>query len=174
MVFKNSNTLFLFTFLVSLSFFNCNSDISDTNSITKKETSKYLNHGDSANYVGMNTCKLCHQSIYNSFIKTGMGKSFDLASKSKSSADFSKPDIYDKIADLHYKSYWNKDSLYINEFRIQKNEPLYSRKEQVNFIIGSGQHTYSHLQINNGYLNQMPMTYYTQKKKWDLPPGFEN
>ena len=174
MVFKNSNTLFLFTFLVSLSFFNCNSDISDKNSITKKETSKYLNHGDSANYVGMNTCKLCHQSIYNSFIKTGMGKSFDLASKSKSSADFSKPGIYDKIADLHYKAYWNKDSLYIHEFRIQKNETLYSRKEQVNFIIGSGQHTNSHLQINNGYLNQMPMTYYTQKKKWDLPPGFEN
>ncbi len=174
MVFKNSNTLFLFTFLVSLSFFNCNSDISDKNSITKKETSKYLNHGDSANYVGMNTCKLCHQSIYNSFIKTGMGKSFDIASKSKSSADFSKPGIYDKIADLHYKAYWNKDSLYIHEFRIQKNETLYSRKEQVNFIIGSGQHTNSHLQINNGYLNQMPMTYYTQKKKWDLPPGFEN
>ena len=174
MVFKNSNTLFLFTFLISLSFFNCNSDISDKNSITKKETSKYLNHGDSANYVGMNTCKLCHQSIYNSFIKTGMGKSFDLASKSKSSADFSKPSIYDKIADLHYKAYWNKDSLYIHEFRIQKNETLYSRKEQVNFIIGSGQHTNSHLQINNGYLNQMPMTYYTQKKKWDLPPGFEN
>ena len=174
MVFKNSNTLFLFTFLISLSFFNCNSDISDKNSITKKETSKYLNHGDSANYVGMNTCKLCHQSIYNSFIKTGMGKSFDLASKSKSSADFSKPGIYDKIADLHYKAYWNKDSLYIHEFRIQKNETLYSRKEQVNFIIGSGQHTNSHLQINNGYLNQMPMTYYTQKKKWDLPPGFEN
>ena len=174
MVFKNSNTLFLFTFLISLSFFNCNSDISDKNSITKKETSKYLNHGDSANYVGMNTCKLCHQSIYNSFIKTGMGKSFDLASKSKSSADFSKPGIYDKIADLNYKAYWNKDSLYIHEFRIQKNETLYSRKEQVNFIIGSGQHTNSHLQINNGYLNQMPMTYYTQKKKWDLPPGFEN
>ena len=174
MVFKNSNTLFLFTFLISLSFFNCNSDISDKNSLTKKETSKYLNHGDSANYVGMNTCKLCHQSIYNSFIKTGMGKSFDLASKSKSSADFSKPGIYDKIADLHYKAYWNKDSLYIHEFRIQKNETLYSRKEQVNFIIGSGQHTNSHLQINNGYLNQMPMTYYTQKKKWDLPPGFEN
>ena len=174
MVFKNSNTLFLFTFLISFSFFNCNSDISDKNSITKKETSKYLNHGDSANYVGMNTCKLCHQSIYNSFIKTGMGKSFDIASKSKSSADFSKPGIYDKIADLHYKAYWNKDSLYIHEFRIQKNETLYSRKEQVNFIIGSGQHTNSHLQINNGYLNQMPMTYYTQKKKWDLPPGFEN
>ena len=173
-VFKNSNTPFLFAFLISFLFSDCNSDIYDKDSITKKESSPYLNHGDSALYVGMNTCKLCHQSIYNSFIKTGMGKSFDVASKFKSSADFSKPGIYDKIADLNYKAYWNKDSLYIHEFRIQKNDTLYSRKEQVNFIIGSGQHTNSHLQINNGYLTQMPMTYYTQKKKWDLPPGFEN
>jgi tetratricopeptide (TPR) repeat protein len=43
----------------------------------------------------------------------------------------------------------------------------------VNFIIGSGQHTNSHLHLVNGYLSQMPMTYYTQKKHWDLPPGFE-
>jgi predicted CXXCH cytochrome family protein len=44
----------------------------------------------------------------------------------------------------------------------------------VNYIVGSGQHTNSHLKITNGYLSQMPMTFYTQKKRWDLPPGFEN
>jgi len=26
----------------------------------------------------------------------------------------------------------------------------------------------------NGYLTQVPMTFYTQKGTWDLPPGFEN
>ena len=124
MVFKNSNTLFLFTFLISLSFFNCNSDISDKNSITKKETSKYLNHGDSANYVGMNTCKLCHQSIYNSFIKTGMGKSFDLASKSKSSADFSKPGIYDKA--IRYSDRFKLEGTNVN-FIQKKDEQLFVR-----------------------------------------------
>ena len=140
----------------------------------KKDTLLYLNHSDSAKYVGMNTCKLCHQGIYNSFIKTGMGKSLDVASKQKSAADFSKATIYDKFSNMHYNAFWQNDSLYFKEYRIEKNDTVHSRVEKVNFIIGSGQHTNSHLQIVNGYINQMPMTFYTQKKHWDLPPGFEN
>ncbi len=166
--------IFLFGLLVIG--FNFCSDSNTTHSQEKKlnDTLVYLNHSDSARYVGMNTCKLCHQSIYNTFIKTGMGKSFEVANKTKSSADFSNSSIYDKIKDLHYKAFWNKDSLFFNEFRLNKNDTIHSRTEQVNYIIGSGQHTNSHLQSVNGYVNQMPMTYYTQKKQWDLPPGFEN
>jgi tetratricopeptide (TPR) repeat protein len=140
----------------------------------KNDTLLYLNHSDSAKYVGMNTCKLCHQSIYNSFIKTGMGKSLDVASKQKSSADFSNASIYDKFSNMHYNAFWQKDSLYFKEYRLEQNDTIHSRVEKVDFIIGSGQHTNSHLQTVNGYINQMPMTFYTQKKHWDLPPGFEN
>ncbi|MBK7667021.1 MAG: hypothetical protein IPJ32_06480 [Sphingobacteriaceae bacterium] len=145
-----------------------------TTSQIKKDTLVYLNHADSARYVGMNQCKLCHQSIYNSFIKTGMGKSFDVATKEKSSADYSHPLIYDKIKDFYYNASWRNDSLYFTEFRLKGRDTIFKRTEQVNYIIGSGQHTNSHIQSVNGYLNQMPMTFYTQKKKWDLPPGFED
>ncbi|MDP3558706.1 MAG: tetratricopeptide repeat protein [Bacteroidota bacterium] len=140
----------------------------------QKDTLVYLNHSDSAKFVGMNTCKLCHQNIYNSFIKTGMGKSLNIATKQKSSADFSNAKIYDKFSNMHYNAFWKNDSLFFNEYRLKKKDTIHSRTEQVNFIIGSGQHTNSHLQSVNGYFNQMPMTYYTQKKHWDLPPGFEN
>lgn len=167
--------IFLFIFPLLICVFNfCNAP-ADSEAVTKKtqDTLTYLNHSDSAKYVGMNTCKLCHQSIYNTFIKTGMGKSFDMASKTKSSGDFNTSSIYDKIANLHYKAYWNKDSLFFKEYRLDNKDTVHQRTEQVNFIIGSGQHTNSHLQSVNGYVNQMPMTYYTQKKHWDLPPGFE-
>ncbi len=139
-----------------------------------KDSLVYLNHADSARYVGMNTCRLCHQEIYKTFIKTGMGKSFDVASKSKSSGDFSRAEVFDQQRDFHYRAYWEHDSLFIREFRLEKKDTIHSRTEQVNYIIGSGQHTNSHLQIVNGYMNQMPMTFYTQKKRWDLPPGFEH
>ena len=63
----------------------CSSDNQSViKSETQQETSSYLNHSDSARYVGMNTCKLCHQSIYETFIKTGMGQSFGKATKQKS------------------------------------------------------------------------------------------
>jgi tetratricopeptide (TPR) repeat protein len=160
--------------LILFSYSSCNGPGNSNAGQVKKDSVLYLNHSDSAKYVGMNTCRQCHQDIYNSFIKTGMGKSFDLATKTKSSGDFASSTIYDKIADLHYKAYWSGDSMFMKEFRIDKNDTVHQRTEQVSFVIGSGQHTNSHLQSVNGYIHQMPMTYYTQKKHWDLPPGFEN
>lgn len=134
----------------------------------------YLNHNDTAHYVGMSQCKLCHQDIYNSFIQTGMGKSFDLASKQKSSARFDKHTvIYDKYLDFYYHPFWDGDNMKIMEFRLKGKDTIYKRIEKVDYIIGSGQHTNSHISNTNGYLHQMPMTYYTQKGQWDFPPGFE-
>lgn len=165
--------IIIFTVLLS-AFGSCEQKNASDQQAKKKDTLLYLNHSDSAKYVGMNACRQCHQAIYNTFIETGMGKSFDVASRKKSSGDFSSSSIYDKIADLHYKAYWDHDSLFIKEFRLNKKDTTHVRTEQVNYIIGSGQHTNSHMQSINGYINQMPMTYYTQKKHWDLPPGFEN
>lgn len=139
----------------------------------KKDSSLYLNHSDTAHYVGINTCKLCHQSIYNTFIKTGMGSSFGRATQQKSAGDFHHADLYDRFSDFHYHAYWAKDSLEFMEFRLNGKDTVFKRIEEVDYIVGSGQHTNSHIQNVNGYLNQMPMTFYTQKKQWDLPPGFE-
>jgi predicted CXXCH cytochrome family protein len=82
--------------------------------------------------------------------------------------------VYDRIGDFHYKAFWQNDSLRFLEYRLKGKDTIYKRLETVNYIIGSGQHTNSHIQSVNGYLNQMPMTFYTQKKTWDLPPGFED
>ena len=163
------------TILVGIVLYSC--ETPEGKSAVSKETKDtlvYLNHSDTAKYVGINTCKLCHQDIYNTFIKTGMGKSFDVASKTKSSGDYHNSVIYDKIGDFYYKAFWQNDSLRFLEYRLQGRDTVYKRLETVNYIVGSGQHTNSHIQSVNGYLNQMPMTFYTQKKKWDLPPGFED
>ena len=151
-----------------------NSELPNKITVDADKNSPYLNHYDSTRYVGINTCKQCHAEIYKSFIKTGMGQSFDVASKSKSSADFENSNVNDLNGNFNYHSFLKSDSLYINEFRLNKKDTIHSRIEQVNFIIGSGQHTNSHIQNTNGYLSQMPMTWYSQKKRWDLPPGFEN
>ena len=85
------NRFFKYTIFLAFTlclFVNCeNSTITSTDN---KEQSPYLNHSDSAQYVGMQTCKLCHQAIYNTFLETGMGQSFDNATKKKSAADFNK------------------------------------------------------------------------------------
>ena len=148
------------------------------NSSEKKkdeERTTYAGLSDSARYVGMETCKGCHSGVHESFSHTGMGLSFDTASKKKSSGNFSgHPQIYDANKNLFYHPYWKGDSLYFKEYRMEGKDTVFSREENIRYIVGSGQHTNSHIWESNGYLFQAPMTFYTQKGKWDLPPGFED
>src|ERR1017187_4967395 len=140
-----------------------------------KDASQWKNLGDSAKYVGMNSCRSCHEAIYQSFIKTGMGRSFGLATRQKSAADFhNNAPLYDKYKDLYYQPYWHDTALMVKEYRIFGKDTVYSRTEHINYIIGSGHHTNSHMVNESGYVYQAPFTFYTQQGKWDFPPGFEN
>ena len=57
--------------------------------------------------------------------------------------------------------------------RLKGKDTTHQLIQKVTYKIGSGHHTNSHLFEVNGYVHQMPYTYYTQGKIADLPPGFE-
>lgn len=139
------------------------------------DSGTYLNHNDSVSYVGKEQCRSCHLEIYKTFIETGMGRSFEHATRKKSAASFNKhKPVYDSKSNFYYYPFWHKDSMYIMEFRLLGKDTIYKRVERVDYIIGSGQHTNSHFTNYNGFIYQLPLTWYSQKGKWDLPPGFEN
>ena len=136
-------------------------------------TSPYLNIADTVQYVGMETCRSCHANIYDTFIKTGMGQSFDHASPQKSAAQFGKHIVVrDTMNNYDYHPFWRNDSLFVLEFRIEGRDTIHQYEQYVQYIVGSGQHTNSHICQQNGYLYQAPITFYTQKGIWDLAPGF--
>jgi hypothetical protein len=134
----------------------------------------FLNHNDSVEYIGMDLCGQCHPDQHKTFSHTGMGSSFGLADLQKTSASFHNDTIVDPYTNLRYVPYFDEGKLYIKEIELDENNQLvFERIERVDYIVGSGQHTNSHLMLRNGYVVQAPLTYYTQDKKWDLPPGFE-
>ena len=141
---------------------------------TDTPENKYLNLSDTVEYVGTTVCKNCHYDKHQTFMHTGMGQSFGLAVQSKSAANIH-PDstLYDTHSNLYYHPFWDADSLKLKEYRLSGKDTVHNRIEQVDYIIGSGQHTNSHIYDVNGYLHQMPFTYYTQEGRFDLPPGFE-
>jgi predicted CXXCH cytochrome family protein len=49
---------------------------------------------------------------------------------------------------------------------------LVEREAEVHFLLGSGTHGYSFLVGEDGYLFQSPISWYTKKQLWDLPPGY--
>src|SRR5947209_6261414 len=102
-MFRFSIILFLLSAIALTATF-CNSPSDKKQPST---TATYAGLSDSVKYVGMNACRRCHESTYETFIQTGMGKSFDFASHRKSSAKFdSHALIYDKYKDFYYTPFW--------------------------------------------------------------------
>lgn len=135
----------------------------------------YANWGDSAAYVGATTCGNCHTGIAHSFAHTGMGLSLDVASPSKSALWGKTPNpLFDSLNNLWYAPLWKDSALFLLEYRLEGGDTTHFREERVDYVIGSGHHTNSHLMVRNDFVTQMPFTYYTQQGKLDFPPGFEH
>jgi Tfp pilus assembly protein PilF len=104
-----------------------------------------------------------------------MGMSFAQANIQNSSADFSGYHLVkDAFRQLTYHPFTKNGKLFVTEFRLKGKDTAFSLTQQIDYIIGSGQHTNSHLVNRNGFVYQAPITWYAQKRQWDLPPGFEN
>jgi predicted CXXCH cytochrome family protein len=143
--------------------------------LAQAETSQWLNHADSVGYIGMETCQTCHANVHETFIKTGMGQSFGEANRAKSIAEIKGDSVlYDAYKDFYYRPFWEGDSLYLQEYRLRDGDTVHNLIQKIDFVIGSGQHTNSHLYSHQNYLFQSPFTWYAQKGKLDFPPGFEN
>ena len=135
----------------------------------------WKNHAPEAQYIGKEKCAGCHADKFETFSASEMGRSFSPGIEAHSVANWKniKP-LYDPHLDLYYQPYSRGDSLYVREYRLSGNDTTHNRVEKVDWIVGSGQHTNSHIREENGYLYQVPLTWYAQDKKWDFPPGFEN
>lgn len=155
-------------FVCSL-FITCNKADSDQTSKT------YLNLSADAHYVGKEACKTCHADKYESFVHSQMGRSMRPATAKNSDAKWDNvAPIYDANKNFYYLPVKKGEELYVREFRMAGNDTTYIREEKIDLIVGSGQHTNSHMINVNGYIYQAPITWYSQDGKWDLPPGFED
>jgi hypothetical protein len=161
--------------LFSLLLLTACSDSPKTTTVNPPPIEKvYLGHSPETQYVGKEACKSCHADKFGTFIHSEMGRSFKPARLGLSAAKWEgvKP-IHDPHSDLHYLPFHQGEDLYIKEFRLSGRDTLHQRIEKLAYIVGSGQHTNSHMIAENGYVYQAPLTWYAQDGKWDLPPGFE-
>jgi len=176
---KASYVLFFLTALAALMLLTyCNDNPrSESSEIPKKdkELVKWRNLDDDVAYVGESVCKNCHYEIHQSFHQTGMGQSFGPADRDVSDAGFDYSSVTDSLSGFQYRVYWENDStMIVEETYLEEGKIIHERKEEIDHIVGSGQHTNSHIWMHNGYAHQAPVTFYTQKGIWDLAPGFED
>jgi len=161
--------------LVMLLAYQCDHPKAKKLSAEKEEKLLWLNHHDTVSYVGVETCMQCHSGIHQTFIQTGMGQSIGKADTLKSIAKIDgHQKLYDSYQDLYYQPFWRDNTLVLREFRLGADgDTLHNLVQPIDYVIGSGQHTNSHLWQENGYYFQAPFTWYAQEQKLDFPPGFE-
>jgi hypothetical protein len=169
----NKYVYLLLIFCLAIVFNQCDSFFLN-NANQNQNQNTYLNHHDTVNYVGMDKCLQCHSDKV-TFLETGMGQSFGPATDKKSIINKIKNTfVFDTIFGFKYQAYLQNKQLYLKEEYIFKNRVQNTIVKKVDYVIGSGQHTNSHLCNRNGYVYQMPFTFYSQKGIMDLPPGFEH
>ena len=168
-------TMGLLSLFVLLLAVQCEPNPTSEENTDEGEPLAWLNHHDTVSYVGIETCMQCHPGIHQTFSQTGMGQSIGKADTLKSIADIDgEALLYDKFLDLHYRPHWQGNQLFLEEFRLNGNDTGHHLEQAIDYVIGSGQHTNSHLWAEHGYFHQAPFTWYAQEGKLDFPPGFED
>ena len=138
-----------------------------------RENPEYYNLSEHVSYVGNEECSYCHRDIYNSYLRTGMGRSFYKPNAQPKIENFtSNNHVFDKNNNLHYEMLQDREDYYQLEYRDNdKGERIHELRRKVDFIIGSGNNNRTYLTNVNRYIYEMPATWYSEKSIWDLSPG---
>lgn len=135
----------------------------------------YINLYKDVAYTGDDKCRSCHNEIYNSYHTTGMGKSLYKPSQKNETEDFSgNAKIYNEKTDFYYTVYKKGNEYFQKEYRINKEgKVIHELEKKIDYVIGSGNNTKSYLYSENGFFYEMPVSWYSEKARWDMSPGYQ-
>jgi predicted CXXCH cytochrome family protein len=134
----------------------------------------YRNINPDVRYVGDARCTPCHEDIARSYARHPMGRSLvaaaDLLDRPRDTPDANNP--FTALGrrfevDRQGDQLWHRQAVLDGA-----GKPVVELAQEVRWVIGSGAKGYSYLAERDGYLLQTPISWYTQKQRWDLSPGF--
>ena len=129
---------------------------------------------DAAGYVGSARCEPCHGEIAGTYAKTAMGRSIAPAT-SALMKDLSLPAhfINDRV-DRHFDVVAHDGKLYESEFAIGTDATeTFRDTRRIEWMIGAGMNGYGPVVLQDHYLFQAPLSFYSKPKKWGPSPGYE-
>lgn len=140
----------------------------------KENTNKQSSENQlKAEYIGAKACGGCHQDIYKSYLETGKGKAFHAIANTTFVEDFRNAKVFDKHNKLWYRMDTLKGELLVTEYRVKGVDTTHLLVYKADYVIGSGNKTRTYLYEENNFVYEIPVTWYVEKKLWDLSPGYE-
>lgn len=144
---------------------------------SRGETGRLSIAGVEAGYVDSQLCATCHRTIWETYRRTGMGKSFarvrpgGLVEVQSKSGDY-----YHELSDQHYRTYENGGRYYQRRqqtgFRGAETNAV---EKELHFVIGSGNHVRSYLhRTPDGRIFELPLSWYAENGGlWRMTPGYD-
>ena len=76
---------------------------------------------------------------------------------------------------FYYRMLRRDGKLIQQRYLLDRNrQPIHIHEEEVTYVVGSGNHARSYLRHHpNGVITQLPVTWYSQQKRWDMSPGYD-
>jgi hypothetical protein len=136
----------------------------------------YRNVRPEVGYVGDQACASCHQAQAEGFRHTPMGRSLspigDIAAQERYDPKTNNPF---QALGYTFEVVSRAGKIYHRQLR---KEPLgkviTEHEDEVQFALGSGNHGRSYLFVREGHLYLSPISWFSEKRIWDLSPGFED
>jgi tetratricopeptide (TPR) repeat protein len=136
----------------------------------------YLNVRPEVKYVGDSACAKCHAVHADDFHRHPMGRSIvptaALAGKLRYDEKLHNP--FTALQSRFVVEREGDRLWHIEQRRDAEGKVLAAARSEVHYVIGSGQRGHSFFTVQDGFLFQTPISWYSQKQIWDLSPGFQD
>jgi hypothetical protein len=125
-------------------------------------------------YVGSRACAKCHASVYQSFLRTDMGRSMSEITAGLLEKIPTTASIFDPKLSRHFELYARDASLYQSEYETTSSgKEIFRETRKLEWIIGSGANGSGAIVKEGGYLFEAPLSFYAKPHQWALSPGYE-
>jgi hypothetical protein len=134
---------------------------------------QYLNARPGVEYLGDEACRKCHSSVYETFKKTGMGRSVSIPS-AEDLRELAKPvRIINQKLNQTYSIYARDGKIFHEESgNDSKGHFVFSETHEIAYTVGAGDVGKSYLVAKGDELFVSPISYYERIRGWDLSPGY--
>ena len=124
-------------------------------------------HAAEPGYVDPAACRPCHTQIFESYRKTGMGRSFAKAAEVPRLAEF-----FHQPSERYYSVVERSDGQYLRRSQAGAANII---EKRIDNVIGSGNHSKTFLHRDQrGQLIELPVSWYSERGGyWAMSPGYD-
>lgn len=133
----------------------------------------FVNLTSDTEFVGDAACFDCHADQYNGFRDHGMARSMYRLTPDVAVEAFGSEVVVDSTTGLHYATVAADSGYFQVEYLVDdKGKRVHELWRPMEWVVGSGTSARTYLVEKDGWFYELPITWYTQKGRWDFSPGY--